>query len=133
MSARGMGSWPMTSRNGTRTTSPYSCARHGRSSHEPLPPARPYDGIERALGCEALRSRRVFDLFLGRLMTLDDFDLRLIATEVRRRGSRGVPAEGTLDGAPFAMTFRYTDVWVPFAGSREAAGPDRGPSHAVAR
>jgi hypothetical protein len=77
----------------------------------------------------------VFDLFLGRLMTLDDFDLRLIATEVRRRrrGSRGVPAEGTHDAAPFAMTFRYTDVWVPFAGSREAAGPDRGPSHAVAR
>ena len=48
-------------------------------------------------------------------MTLEDFDLRLIATrkycdvaivlaESRQKGTRG--------GAPFAMTFRYTDVWV---------------------
>ena len=48
-------------------------------------------------------------------MTLEQFDLRLIAT--RRYGDVGVAiAEssqtGTHDGRPFSMTFRYTDVWV---------------------
>jgi ketosteroid isomerase-like protein len=48
-------------------------------------------------------------------MTLDDFDLRLIAT--RKYGDVAVvlaesQQKGTHDGAPFAMTFRYTDVWV---------------------
>ena len=48
-------------------------------------------------------------------MTLEEFDLRVIAT--RRYGDVGVAiAEssqtGTHDGRPFSMTFRYTDVWV---------------------
>ena len=48
-------------------------------------------------------------------MTLDEFDLRLIAT--RRYGDvMVVLAEssqtGTHHGAPYSMTFRYTDVWV---------------------
>ena len=48
-------------------------------------------------------------------MTLERFDLRLIAT--RRYGDVGVvlaesSQKGTHDGAPFSMTFRYTDVWV---------------------
>ena len=51
---------------------------------------------------------------IGR-MTLEDFDLRLIAT--RRYGDVAVVLaesrqKGTHDGAPFAMTFRYTDVWI---------------------
>jgi ketosteroid isomerase-like protein len=52
---------------------------------------------------------------LGGRMTLDEFDLRLIAT--RKYGDVAVVLaesrqKGTHDGAPFAMTFRYTDVWV---------------------
>ena len=48
-------------------------------------------------------------------MTLDEFDLRLIAT--RRYGDVAlVLAEssqtGTHNDAPYSMTFRYTDVWV---------------------
>jgi ketosteroid isomerase-like protein len=48
-------------------------------------------------------------------MTLDRFDLRLVA--VRRYGDAAVvlaesAQEGTHDGAPYSMTFRYTDVWV---------------------
>lgn len=48
-------------------------------------------------------------------MTLDRFDLRLIATQ--RYGNVAVvlaksSQEGTHDGAPYSMTFRYTDVWV---------------------
>jgi ketosteroid isomerase-like protein len=48
-------------------------------------------------------------------MTLERFDLRLIAT--RRYGDVGVilaesSQQGTYDGAPVSMTFRYTDVWV---------------------
>ena len=52
-------------------------------------------------------------------MTLTDFDLTLIDT--RRYGDVAVvlcesSQVGTHDGAPFAMTFRYTDVWVAEAG-----------------
>lgn len=48
-------------------------------------------------------------------MTLERFDFRLIAT--RRYGDVGVVLaesfqEGTHGGAPYSMTFRYTDVWV---------------------
>jgi len=48
-------------------------------------------------------------------MTLEEFDLRIIAT--RRYGDVCVAlAEsaqtGIHDGRPFSMTFRYTDVWV---------------------
>lgn len=48
-------------------------------------------------------------------MTLERFDLRLIAT--RRYGNVGVvlaesSQKGAHDGAPYSMTFRYTDVWV---------------------
>jgi ketosteroid isomerase-like protein len=48
-------------------------------------------------------------------MTLEDFDLRLVAT--RRYGDVAVVLaesrqRGTHGGEPFAMTFRYTDVWV---------------------
>jgi len=52
-------------------------------------------------------------------MTLTDFDFALIAT--RRFGDVGVVVcessqEGTHDGEPFAMAFRYTDVWRSEAG-----------------
>ena len=52
-------------------------------------------------------------------ITLTDFDLTLIAT--RRYGDAAVvlcesSQTGTHGGAPFAMTFRYTDVWVSEAG-----------------
>jgi ketosteroid isomerase-like protein len=48
-------------------------------------------------------------------MTLERFDLRLIAT--RRYGNVGVvlaesSQKGTHDGVSYSMTFRYTDVWV---------------------
>ncbi len=49
-------------------------------------------------------------------MTLDEFDLRLIAT--RRFGDVAVVVaesarrRGLTNGDAFAMTFRYTDVWV---------------------
>jgi ketosteroid isomerase-like protein len=48
-------------------------------------------------------------------MTLTSFDLRLLAT--RQFGDTAVvlaesAQEGTHDGAPFSLTFRYTDVWV---------------------
>jgi hypothetical protein len=53
-------------------------------------------------------------------MTLDQFDLKLIATR-RYRDVAIVLAEsaqqGSHDGAPYSMVFRYTDVWV-----LEAAG-----------
>jgi ketosteroid isomerase-like protein len=58
-------------------------------------------------------------------MTLEDFDLRVIAT--RRYGDVAVVLaesrqKGTYDGAPVAMAFRYTDVWVlEDAGWRLAA------------
>jgi len=52
-------------------------------------------------------------------MTLSDFDFTLIAT--RRYADAAVVVcessqTGTHDGAPFAMTFRYTDVWVSEGG-----------------
>lgn len=63
-------------------------------------------------------------------MTLDHFDIRLVA--IRRYGDVAVvlaesAQEGTHDGAPFSMTFRYTDVWVSESagwrlGSRHASG-----------
>jgi ketosteroid isomerase-like protein len=48
-------------------------------------------------------------------MTLDSFDLRLLATQ--RFGDVAVvlaesEQEGTHDGQPFSLLFRYTDVWV---------------------
>jgi ketosteroid isomerase-like protein len=48
-------------------------------------------------------------------MTLERYDLRVITT--RRYGDVGVVLaesrqEGTHDGAPYSMSFRYTDVWV---------------------
>ena len=53
-------------------------------------------------------------------MTLTEFDLTLVAT--RRFGDAAVVVcessqTGTHAGTPFAMTFRYTDVWVSEAGS----------------
>jgi len=57
-------------------------------------------------------------------MTLTDFDLTMIAT--RRYGDAAVvlcesSQTGTHNGAPFAMTFRYTDVWVSEAGEWQLA------------
>jgi hypothetical protein len=48
-------------------------------------------------------------------MTLESFDLRVLATQ--RFGDVAVvlvesAQEGTHDDEPFALTFRYTDVWV---------------------
>ncbi|HEX4746776.1 MAG TPA: nuclear transport factor 2 family protein [Gaiellaceae bacterium] len=48
-------------------------------------------------------------------MTLDSFDLRVVAT--RRFGDVAIvlaesAQTGTHRGAPFSLTFRYTDVWV---------------------
>ena len=48
-------------------------------------------------------------------MTLDSFDLRLLATQ--RFGDVAVvlaesAQEGTHQGEAFSLTFRYTDVWV---------------------
>jgi len=53
-------------------------------------------------------------------MTLESFDLRLLAT--RQFGDVAVALvessqQGTHDGEPFTLTFRYTDVWV-----REGSG-----------
>jgi ketosteroid isomerase-like protein len=52
-------------------------------------------------------------------MTLTDFDLTMIAT--RRYGDVAVvlcesSQAGTHNGASFAMTFRYTDVWIAETG-----------------
>ena len=52
---------------------------------------------------------------LAEHMTLETFDLRLLATQ--RFGDVAVvlaesAQEGTHGGAPFTLTFRYTDVWV---------------------
>jgi ketosteroid isomerase-like protein len=52
---------------------------------------------------------------LAERMTLNSFDLRLLATQ--RFGDVAVvlaesAQEGTHDGVPFSLTFRYTDVWV---------------------
>ena len=52
---------------------------------------------------------------LAERMTLDSFDLRVIATQ--RFGDVAVvlaesAQEGTHDRVPFSLTFRYTDVWV---------------------
>lgn len=52
---------------------------------------------------------------LAERMTLNSFDLRLLATQ--RFGDVAVvlaesAQEGTHGGAPFSLTFRYTDVWV---------------------
>jgi hypothetical protein len=57
-------------------------------------------------------------------MMLTDFDFTLIAT--RRYGDAAVvlcesAQTGTHNGAPFAMTFRYTDVWVSAAGEWQLA------------
>ena len=48
-------------------------------------------------------------------MTLDSFELRVLATQ--QFGDVAVvlaesPQEGTHDGERYALTFRYTDVWV---------------------
>ena len=52
---------------------------------------------------------------LASRVTLDSFDVRVLATQ--RFGTVGVviaesAQKGTHDGEPFALTFRYTDVWV---------------------
>jgi ketosteroid isomerase-like protein len=52
-------------------------------------------------------------------MTLERFDLRVLAT--RRYGDVSVvlaesSQEGSHDGRPYVMTFRYTDVWVREGG-----------------
>jgi ketosteroid isomerase-like protein len=64
-------------------------------------------------------------------MTLDHFDIRLVA--IRRYGDVAVvlaesTQEGTHDGSPYSMTFRYTDVWL-----RESAGWRLGTRHASGR
>ena len=61
-----------------------------------------------------------FDAIREQQMTLEEFDLTLVAT--RRFGDAAVVVcessqTGTHAGTPFAMTFRYTDVWVSEAGS----------------
>ena len=48
-------------------------------------------------------------------ITLDSFDLRLLATQ--QFGDVAIALvesmqEGTHNGEPFSLTFRYTDVWV---------------------
>jgi ketosteroid isomerase-like protein len=63
-------------------------------------------------------------------MTLEHCDLRLVAT--RRYGDVGVvlaesSQEGTHNGVPYSMTFRYTDVWLHESGgwrlaTRHASG-----------
>ncbi len=63
---------------------------------------------------EPVGKREWLDALSGR-MTLDRFDLRLLAT--RSYGDASIVLveshqEGTHDGAEFALTFRYTDVWV---------------------
>jgi ketosteroid isomerase-like protein len=55
------------------------------------------------------------DSAVAERMSLDSFDLRLLAT--RRFGDVAVvlvesQQEGTHDGQPFSLLFRYTDVWV---------------------
>ena len=52
---------------------------------------------------------------LAEHMTLESFDLRLLATQ--KFGDVAVAIaesaqEGTHDDKPFSLTFRYTDVWV---------------------
>jgi ketosteroid isomerase-like protein len=64
-------------------------------------------------------------------MTLDHFDLNLIAT--RRYGDVAVvlaesAQQGSHDAAPYSMVFRYTDVWV-----LEAAGWRLATRHASGR
>ena len=63
---------------------------------------------------EPVGKRAWLEALAGR-MTLEEFDVRLIAT--RRYGDVAVvlaesSQTGTHNGAPYAMTFRYTDVWV---------------------
>lgn len=63
---------------------------------------------------EPVGKRRWLDSAAER-MTLRSFDLRLLAT--RQFGDVAVvlaesAQEGTHDGQEFALTFRYTDVWV---------------------
>jgi ketosteroid isomerase-like protein len=53
-------------------------------------------------------------------MTLERYDLRVITT--RRYADVGVVLaesrqDGTHDGAPYSMSFRYTDVWVLESGA----------------
>lgn len=52
---------------------------------------------------------------LSQRMALESFDLRLLATQ--RFGEIAVvlaesAQEGTHDGEPYSLTFRYTDVWI---------------------
>jgi len=59
--------------------------------------------------------KRAWLAALSGQMTLDEFDLRLIAA--RRYGDVAVvlaesSQTGTHNDAPYSMTFRYTDVWV---------------------
>ena len=63
---------------------------------------------------EPVAKQAWLDSLAGR-MTLESFDLRVIATQ--RFGDAAVvlaesAQEGMHDGERFALTFRYTDVWV---------------------
>ena len=63
---------------------------------------------------EPAGKQKWLDAFAQR-MTLENFDLRLLAT--RSYGDVAVVLsesnqEGSHDGEPYSMTFRYTDVWV---------------------
>ncbi len=63
---------------------------------------------------EPVGKKAWLDALTGR-MTLDSFDLRVLATQ--QFGDVAVAIaesaqEGTHDGKPFSLTFRYTDVWV---------------------
>jgi ketosteroid isomerase-like protein len=54
------------------------------------------------------------DELAGR-MTLQSFDLRLVATQAFGHVAVAIAEsaqEGTHDEKPFSLTFRYTDVWV---------------------
>ena len=67
---------------------------------------------------EPVGKQEWLDAFRTR-MTLTNFDFSMIAT--RRYGDAAVVIceslqTGTHDGTPFAMTFRYTDVWVCESG-----------------
>ena len=63
---------------------------------------------------EPIGKQAWLDALAGR-MTLQSFDLRLVATQEFGNVAVAVAEsaqEGTHDEKPFSLTFRYTDVWV---------------------
>jgi ketosteroid isomerase-like protein len=63
---------------------------------------------------EPVGKKAWFDALTGR-MTLHSFDLRVLATQEFGDVAVAIAEsaqEGTHDGKPFSLTFRYTDVWV---------------------